>query len=118
MVVVFVILVGVAVGAEASHAALRVAIGLVVQGALGAVLLDAVGILWRARSAVQTGHRPPWHDAWPSRSERGEAAVRSQVLWLMLRDTFQVSFVVISLVGGLTYMLLATTVMSLQMLLE
>ncbi|HEV8308924.1 MAG TPA: hypothetical protein VGW35_14780 [Methylomirabilota bacterium] len=99
--VIFVMLAGMAVGAVAFRGGAGTAIGVVVLGALGAALLDLVGVQWRARRAT---------------GGVGESGVPQRVLWLMLRDTFQVSVVVIALVGGLTYMVLVTVALSLQLL--
>src|SRR5262245_54980006 len=96
----FVILAGLGVGVAAFRVGAGAAVAVVVGGALGAALLDLGGLLWMA-------HRV---------RRRQAAGVPGPVLWLMLRDTFEVSLVVIALVGGLTYMMLATVAFSLHLL--
>ncbi len=98
--VAFVMLAGLAVGVVAFRGGAGATVGVVVVGALGAVLLDLAGLLWVSR---RTGRQR-------------DARVPGPVLWLMLRDTFEVSLVVIALVGGLTYMVLATVAFSLHLL--
>jgi hypothetical protein len=93
-----VLIAGLAVGAVAYHAGVMAATLAVLAGASGTALVDAAGILWPRHSAGASGRR-------------GDAGARPDmppgVLWLMLRDTFQVTVLIIALVGGITYMVLA-----------
>ena len=113
--VAFVLLAGVGVGSVAFHVGMRAAIGVALLGPLGAVLLDAAGILWRARGALGLGRPPSGPVAGEPRPVGEEPVLPVRVLWLILRDTFEVSFVVIALVGGLTYAVLVTVAVSLHL---
>jgi hypothetical protein len=116
-VVAFVMLAGVMVGSIGLRAGTEAVVG-VLFGALGAVLLDAAGLLWRARGTLPPEHRIPSPVPVLTHPGAGECGIPGRVLWLILRDTFEVSLVIIALVGGLTYAVLATFVWSLHLLAE
>ncbi len=106
VVVAFVLVAGLVVGAVAYHGGIAVGAPVVLVGALTAAFFDAWGMLWRARHERLARVSPvraarSWED-----SPDGLASDIPRVLWLMACDTFGVSLVVIGLVGGLTYMVL------------
>jgi hypothetical protein len=105
MIVAFVLLAGLAVGAIADHQSLVVAVSGVFVGAMVAALLDVTGLLWRAWRTVWAG-RPVEHSVRDHSSAGQRVEILSRALWLMMCDTFALSTVLIALVGGLTYMIL------------
>jgi hypothetical protein len=117
LVVAFVMLAGVTVGSVALSAGLRAGIG-VLAGALVAAVLDAAGILWGTRRPLEPPAPLPVSVAHGPRAGHPDSGIPRRVLWLMLCDTFEVSVVVIALVGGLTYAVLVTFAWSLHFLAE
>jgi hypothetical protein len=117
LVVGFVMLAGVTVGSIALRGGLRAGIG-VLACALVAAVLDAAGILWGTRRPLGPPAPVPVSAGRGPRAGHPDAGIPRRVLWLMLCDTFEVSVVVIALVGGLTYAVLVTFAWSLHFLAE
>jgi hypothetical protein len=117
LVVAFVMLAGVTVGSVALHGGLGAGIG-VLAGGLMAAVLDAAGILWGTRRSLEPSAPLPVAAAPGPRAGHPDSGIPRRVLWLMLCDTFEVSVVVIALVGGLTYAVLVTFAWSLHFLAE
>jgi hypothetical protein len=106
VVVTFVLAIGLLVGVVGVRAGITAAAAAIVAGASAAVLLDAASLL--GRPSLEAPRAAPSGRPSSARAAAGPCGALDDVLWLMLRDTFEVSLVVIAVVGGLTYALLAT----------
>lgn len=116
-VVAFLMLAGVAVGSIALHSGAEAIMG-VLLGALGAVLIDAAGLWRQGRRTRRLAQTTPGPVALAAPPARQLAVAPGRVLCLILRDTFELSVVIIALVGGVTYAVVATFAWSLHLLAE